>query len=460
MSGRTFFMVGVDTEADDQWTLEGRKRLSVENAKALPRLQALCDAFAVRPSYLVTHEMATREPSRSILRDLFATGRCEIGAHLHPWSSPPYREEDLVGRYPSQLDDSQLEVQLTDLTAAIETSIGVRPVSYRAGRHGFDSRSLRILERLQYRVDTSVDPLFNETRKGRAVIRGGSGFSLLARSRRRANEGAVDRSGDSRVVRHASRASQGFGAAIRVAARHPLARLLETSRPARGLAATLLFERGRREGARERPRRLGSADPQHAVPFERTRTLWIALQQDRRGRGSLLREARTGVRARHEADRSARRHVSRMRRSPASAALLKILMVTPHLPPYQAANALLPHVLGVELEKRGHDVFVPDLQDRGPAARAYRLRAAPFRAPSDPHPPASRSHGNATKGPSPDRGGGRGSRALEYLDEPGGGAPGLQAGQALRPHPLRHGDLASRRRESRLSRRSIETPVT
>jgi hypothetical protein len=166
MSGRPFFMVGVDTEADDQWTLEGRKRLSVENAKALPRLQVLCDSYGVRPSYLVTHEMATREPSRSILRDLSATGHCEIGAHLHPWSSPPYREEDLVGRYPNQLDHSQLETQLIELTAAIETSIGVRPVSYRAGRHGFDSRSLRILEKLQYRVDTSVDPLFNETRKG------------------------------------------------------------------------------------------------------------------------------------------------------------------------------------------------------------------------------------------------------------------------------------------------------
>lgn len=166
MSGKPLFMVGVDTEADDQWTLEGRKRLSVDNARALPRLQTLCDAYGVRPSYLVTHEMATREPSRSILRDLSATGRCEIGAHLHPWSSPPYRAEDLAGRYPSQLDDSQLEAQLKELTAAIETSIGVRPVSYRAGRHGFDSRSLRILERLEYRVDTSVDPLFNETRKG------------------------------------------------------------------------------------------------------------------------------------------------------------------------------------------------------------------------------------------------------------------------------------------------------
>ncbi|MEO8362149.1 MAG: hypothetical protein ABI672_19125 [Vicinamibacteria bacterium] len=166
MSSKPLFMVGIDTEADDQWTLEGRKRLSVENARALPRLQALCEKYAVRPSYLVTHEMATREPSRSILRDLAATGTCEIGAHLHPWSSPPYREEDLIGRYPSQLDDALLATQLKELTEAIETSLGVRPVSYRAGRHGFDTRSLKILADLGYVVDTSVDPLFNERRKG------------------------------------------------------------------------------------------------------------------------------------------------------------------------------------------------------------------------------------------------------------------------------------------------------
>ena len=91
MSKTPLFMVGVDTEADDQWSFEGRKSLSVENARALPRLQALCDAYEVRPSYLVTHEMATREPARGILRELVASGRCEIGAHLHPWSSPPYR---------------------------------------------------------------------------------------------------------------------------------------------------------------------------------------------------------------------------------------------------------------------------------------------------------------------------------------------------------------------------------
>jgi len=166
MSRAPLFMVGIDTEADDQWSLEGRKKLSVENARALPRLQAVCERYRVRPSYLVTHEMATRDPSREILRGLVSAGGCEVGAHLHPWSSPPYREEDLVGRYPSQLDDASLEAQLRELTESIHSSLGVRPLTYRAGRHGFDGRSLKILEDLGYRVDTSVDPLFNERRKG------------------------------------------------------------------------------------------------------------------------------------------------------------------------------------------------------------------------------------------------------------------------------------------------------
>jgi hypothetical protein len=165
-------LVGIDTEADDQWTTAGRRALSVRNAERLPALQSLFESFGVRPTYLVTHEMASREPSTSILRDLARSGRCEIGAHLHPWSSPPYRPEDLVGTYPHQLPTELLERQLEELTATIETHLGVRPTSYRAGRHGFDARSIRILESLGYTVDTSVDPLFNETRKGGATFAG------------------------------------------------------------------------------------------------------------------------------------------------------------------------------------------------------------------------------------------------------------------------------------------------
>jgi hypothetical protein len=171
-NGAPAVLVGVDTEADDQWSAAGRQALSVRNAERLPALQALFDGLGVRPTYLATHEMVSRDQSAPVLRELFATGRCEIGAHLHPWSSPPYRPEDQGGRYPHQLPTELLRRQLTELTEVIERSVGRRPTSYRAGRHGFDERSLVMLEELGYTVDTSVDPLFNERRKGGPVFAG------------------------------------------------------------------------------------------------------------------------------------------------------------------------------------------------------------------------------------------------------------------------------------------------
>ena len=44
-------------------------------------------------------------------------------------------------------------------------------------------------------------------------------------------------------------------------------------------------------------------------------------------------------------------------------------MVTPHLPPHQAANALLPHLLGEALTGRGHDVSFLTFGDQSPNGR-------------------------------------------------------------------------------------------
>jgi len=166
-------LVGIDTEADDQWSEKGRREVRVENAARLPALQSLFDEFGVRPAYLVTHEMATRPESAAVLRELSASGRCEIGAHLHPWTSPPFRPEDTAGHtYPHNLTDELLSRQLTELTETLERAFGRRPTTYRAGRNGVDGRSLRVLEGLGYTVDTSVDPLFNERRKRGPVFAG------------------------------------------------------------------------------------------------------------------------------------------------------------------------------------------------------------------------------------------------------------------------------------------------
>lgn len=60
---------------------------------------------------------------------------------------------------------------------------------------------------------------------------------------------------------------------------------------------------------------------------------------------------------------------------------MNVLMVTPHLPPHQAANALLPHLLGQALAARGHAArFLTWGADGGRPDTAYvRRRAARLR---------------------------------------------------------------------------------
>lgn len=159
----TRILLGVDTEADNQWEASARQTLPVQNAYELPRLQEVCDRYDVAPTYLVTYEMAKDDGARGVLKELAATGRCEIATHHHPWSTPPVVDGHL---YPLNLSPERFREQLKVLTDAVEGVAGSAPVSYRAGRNGFTGWQVAILEELGYLVDSSVDPFFNEKRKG------------------------------------------------------------------------------------------------------------------------------------------------------------------------------------------------------------------------------------------------------------------------------------------------------
>lgn len=160
-------LVGIDTEGDNQWDAHARAHQQFENIYALPRLHALFARHGVRPTYVITYPVARDARSGDVLRGLLAGGGCEIGAHHHAWETPPCSAED-VRRHPyaSALPRSQFENQLASLTAAIETAVGMRPVSYRSGRFGFSAEHVAGLERLGYLVESSVAPLFYESHKG------------------------------------------------------------------------------------------------------------------------------------------------------------------------------------------------------------------------------------------------------------------------------------------------------
>jgi hypothetical protein len=121
----------------------------------------------VRPTYVITHPVASDARSAEVLRQLQAGGDCEIGAHHHVWETPPCTADDVRRHaYASTLPRRQFEAQLAGLTEAIAAAVGTRPVSYRSGRFGFSADHVAALEQQGYLVESSVAPLFYEAHKG------------------------------------------------------------------------------------------------------------------------------------------------------------------------------------------------------------------------------------------------------------------------------------------------------
>ena len=159
-------LVAIDTEGDNQWDLHARLHQTFENLYALGRLHDFFARHGVRPTYVITHPVATDPRSAEVLRGLLARDDCEVGAHHHAWETPPCTKDD-VRRHPYALSLPlpQFDAQLASLTNAIATAVGTRPVSYRSGRFGFSAAHVSSLERLGYLVDSSVAPLFYEAHK-------------------------------------------------------------------------------------------------------------------------------------------------------------------------------------------------------------------------------------------------------------------------------------------------------
>ncbi|HEV8113575.1 MAG TPA: polysaccharide deacetylase family protein [Planctomycetota bacterium] len=168
VSGPPTLLVVVDTEEEFDWFAPfDRKSTSVEHMRDVGLFQSVCDDAGVRPLYAVDYPIATQDTSARPLREIHASGRCEIGAHLHPWVTPPLEEEvnarnSYPGNLPRDLEKRKLETLLT----AIERHLGVRPRSYKSGRYGFGPNTASILVELGIEIDLSPLPAFDLSADG------------------------------------------------------------------------------------------------------------------------------------------------------------------------------------------------------------------------------------------------------------------------------------------------------
>jgi hypothetical protein len=152
--------VVIHTEEEFDWDREhARDEIGVEHMRYIARAQEVFEAFGIVPNYVIDYPIASQPLGYETLRRYQDDGRALVGAHLHPWVSPPLTETlSRANTYPGNLPRALEFEKLRVLTDTIEQNFGRRPLTYLAGRYGNGRNSAAILEELGYEVDISVAP--------------------------------------------------------------------------------------------------------------------------------------------------------------------------------------------------------------------------------------------------------------------------------------------------------------
>ncbi|MBN2579068.1 MAG: hypothetical protein JXB10_08765 [Pirellulales bacterium] len=202
-ANRPAFLITVDTEGDNLWSQPGT--ITTENARFLPRFQALCEKYGFRPVWLTNYEMAQCPAFVEFARDVLRRGAGEVGMHLHAWNTPPetpltdddYRHQPYLYEYPEPVMRDKIRF-LTDL---LEERFERKMVSHRAGRWGLDAVYARLLADHGYRVDCSVTPYLSWAEyPGDPHGRGGPDFSGFPETPYYLDLDWIDRPGDSPLL--------------------------------------------------------------------------------------------------------------------------------------------------------------------------------------------------------------------------------------------------------------------
>lgn len=153
-------LITIDTECDNAWA--GSSNITTENAKHLPRFQALCEKFGFKVTYLTAYEMAKDDFFVEFGTDVLHRRMGEIGCHPHAWHNPPeyhLTSDDFKNRpYLLEYPEDIMKQKILYLTKLLEDTFSKKMLSHRAGRWGMNATYAKILVETGYKVDCSVTP--------------------------------------------------------------------------------------------------------------------------------------------------------------------------------------------------------------------------------------------------------------------------------------------------------------
>jgi hypothetical protein len=176
------FFITVDTEGDNLWSRP--KTITTQNARFLPRFQALCEKFGLLPTYLANFEMVVDPAFQEFALDVRRRGTGEIGMHLHAWNSPPLlplTEDDMYHRpYLMEYPSDVIRKKVQYLTRLMQDTFQCPMRSHRSGRWALNSVYVQTLIDEGYTVDCSVTPYCSwRSQLGDPKGRGGSDYTAF-----------------------------------------------------------------------------------------------------------------------------------------------------------------------------------------------------------------------------------------------------------------------------------------
>jgi len=160
---RPTLVVVVDTEEEFDWLAPfSRQATTVTAMRHIDRTQRLCEAVGIAPTYVIDYPVATQPRGYEMISEWAKIGRCDIGAHLHPWVTPPF-EEALNGpnSFMCNLSPALQQSKMRELCHAIVANTGAEPRVFKAGRYGIGRDGLALFDDLGLVVDVSVNPCMN-----------------------------------------------------------------------------------------------------------------------------------------------------------------------------------------------------------------------------------------------------------------------------------------------------------
>lgn len=124
-------------------------------------LHPIFNKYKIKPTYLINNVVLEDEESVAVFKNL--DGEFELGSHLHAeFIEPNKLFNDYAGKK-GEMNQCFLEPEIEyekikNITELFIKNFGYQPLSFRAGRFSVGVNTIKCLEILNYKVDTSVTP--------------------------------------------------------------------------------------------------------------------------------------------------------------------------------------------------------------------------------------------------------------------------------------------------------------